>query len=239
MPAHAESLKGQALSTLEHNLLAKQVDGALAVPLPRAADLPAVTGSGSAQTMATLQAMASPSAFTAVEAKAVGLVDEAAVDWKRAVDIDLGAEPELTAVDIDIAGLPTPEAVEPTRGKSLADHVQIGFAYLMQLQGDWQKVRLAHVSQGRSFFVFTHGAKQRETVSMTHRMLLRLCEAGRLRAMESAYLLERATARARRQLAELSSPRSASGASPQGGAPGVPAEPDPRGPLGRLFNRSS
>jgi hypothetical protein len=203
MPAHAESLKGQALSTLEHNLLAKQVDGALAVPLPRSADVPEASGSGAAQTMATLQAMASPTAFTAAEAKAVGLIDEAAVDWKRAVDIDLGAEPELTAVDIDIAGLPTPEAVEPTRGKSLADHVQIGFAYQMQLQGEWQKVRLAHVSQGRSFFVFTHGAKQRETVSMTHRMLVRLCEAGRLRAMESAYLLERATARARRQLAAL------------------------------------
>ena len=238
MPAHAESLKGQALSTLEHNLLAKQVDGALAGPLPRAADLPAVTGHGSAQTLAALQAMASPTAFTAAEAKAVGLVDEAAVDWKRAVDIDPDAEPELTAVDIDIAGLPTPEAVEPTRGKSLADHVQIGFAYLMQLQGEWQKVRLAHVSSGRSFFVFTHGSKQRETVSMTHRMLLRLCEAGRLRAMESAYLLERATARARRQLAEMPPPRSASGAPPQGGAPSGPAEPDPRGPLGRLFNRS-
>ena len=205
MPAHAESLRGQALSTLEHNLLAKQVDGALAVPLPRAADLPAVTGSGSAQAVAILQAMASPTAFTVAEARAVGLVDETAVDWKRAVaiDIDLGAESELTAGDLDIAGLPTPEAVEPTRGKSLAEHVQIGFAYLMQLQGEWQKVRLAHVSQGRSFFVFTHGAKQRETVSMTHRMLVRLCEANRLRAMENAYLLERATARARRQLAEL------------------------------------
>ena len=205
MPAHAESLRGQALSTLEHNLLAKQVDGALAVPLPRAADLPAVTGSGSAQAVAILQAMASPTAFTAAEARAVGLVDETAVDWKRAVaiDIDRGAEPELTTGDLDIAGLPTPEAVEPTRGKSLAEHVQIGFAYLMQLQGEWQKVRLAHVSQGRSFFVFTHGAKQRETVSMTHRMLVRLCEANRLRALENAYLLERATARARRQLAEL------------------------------------
>ena len=202
LPAHAESLKGQSLSTLEHNLLARRVDGALATPLPRVADLPAA-GAGSAQSVATLQSMASPALFTAAEARAVGLVDEAAVDWAGSVDIDLGAEPELTAVDIDIAGLPAPEPVEPTRGKSLADHVQIGFAYQMQLQGDWQKVRLAHVSQGRSFFVFTHGAKQRETVSMTHRMLVRLCEAGRLRAMESAYLLERATARARRQLAQL------------------------------------
>jgi hypothetical protein len=38
---------------------------------------------------------------------------------------------------------------------------------------------------------------------MTHRMLVRLCETGRLRAFENAYLLERATARARRQLAAL------------------------------------
>ena len=36
---------------------------------------------------------------------------------------------------------------------------------------------------------------------MTSRMLARMCETGRLRAFESAYLLERATARARKQLA--------------------------------------
>jgi len=201
LPAHAESLKGQALSTLEHNLLAKQVDGALALPVPRAIDLPLPSG---AAAQSALQSMAAQAAFTPAEAKAVGLVDDAAVDWSGTLDIDLGAEPEITAVDIDIAGLPAPEPVEPSRGKSLADHVQIGFAYLMQLQGEWQKVRLSHVSAGRSFFVFTHGAKQRGTVSMTHRMLVKLCDAGRLRAVENAYLLERATARARRQLAELS-----------------------------------
>jgi hypothetical protein len=39
---------------------------------------------------------------------------------------------------------------------------------------------------------------------MTHRMLVRLCETGRLRAFESGYLIERATARARKQLAALS-----------------------------------
>ncbi len=206
LPAHAESLKGQALSTLEHNLLARQVDGALATPVPRAIDLP-VLGAASGQAVAALQALATPAVFSPAEARAVGLLDDAAVDWSGQVDIDLSAEPELTAVDINIAGLPAPEPVEPSRGKSLADHVQIGFAYQMQLQGDWQKVRLAHVSPGRSFFVFTHGAKQRQTVSMTHRMLVKLCDAGRLRAMESAYLLERATARARRQLAEMAAPK--------------------------------
>lgn len=238
LPAHAESLKGQALSTLEHNLLVKRVDGALATPMPSAADLPALKP-GSGQAVAALQAMATPSAFTAAEARSVGLLDDAAVDWAGQVDIDLGAEPELTASDLSITGLPTPEAIEPTRGKSLADHVQIGFAYQMQLQGEWQKVRLAHVSPGRSFFVFTHGAKQRETVSMTHRMLVKLCEAGRLRAMESAYLLERATARARRQLEALTPSRSAFGAPAQGAVASVPAEPAPRRLLGGFFSRRS
>ena len=238
LPAHAESLKGQALSTLEHNLLVKRVDGALATPMPSAADLPALKP-GSGQAVAALQAMATPSAFTAAEARSVGLLDDAAVDWAGQVDIDLGAEPELTASDLSITGLPTPEAIEPTRGKSLADHVQIGFAYQMQLQGEWQKVRLAHVSPGRSFFVFTHGAKQRETVSMTYRMLVKLCEAGRLRAMESAYLLERATARARRQLEALTPPRSAFGAPAQGAVASVPAEPAPRRLLGGFFSRRS
>jgi hypothetical protein len=70
----------------------------------------------------------------------------------------------------------------------------------------WRKVRLAHISAGRSFFIFTYGQKHQETVTMTARMLKRLCEAGRLKAFESAYLLERATARARKQLAELSKP---------------------------------
>ena len=202
LPAHAESLKGQSLSTLEHNLLLRRVDGALATPVPRLVDLPAA-GAASTQAAAAVQALAGQSVFTAEEARAVGLIDEAAVDWSGSVDIDLGAEPEITTVDIDIDGLPSPEPVEPTRGKSLADHLQIGFAYQMQLQGDWQQVRLSHVSPARSFFVFTHGAKQRGTVSMTHRMLVKLCEGGRLRALENAYLLERATARARRQLAAL------------------------------------
>jgi hypothetical protein len=38
---------------------------------------------------------------------------------------------------------------------------------------------------------------------MTYRMLSKMCESNRLRAFESAYLLERATARARQQLAQL------------------------------------
>lgn len=199
LPAHAESLKGQALSTLEHNLLAKQVDGALATPLPKAAELPPLPASA----LPVLQDAVDPADFSAAEAKAVGLLDEAAVDWNGKVDIDLGAEPELTERDIAIAGLPEPEAMTPTRGKSLAEHVQIGLAYQMHLDAGWRKVRLAHISAARSFYVFTHGAKQRETISMTHRMLVKMCETARLRAFENAELIERATARARQQLAQL------------------------------------
>ena len=203
LPAHAESLKGQSLSILEHNLLQRRVDGALATPVPRLADLPAASGAAAQTTGAAVQALAGDAVFTPAEARAVGLIDDAAVNWAGVVDIDLGAEPEISAGDLHIDGLPAPEPVEPTRGKSLADHVQIGLAYRMQLQGEWQQVRLSHVSPARSFFVFTHGAWQRGTVSMTHRMLVKLCDGVRLRALENAYLLERATARARRQLAEL------------------------------------
>jgi len=73
----------------------------------------------------------------------------------------------------------------------------------MHLKDQWQKVRLAHVSSGRSFFVFTRGVRHQETISMTSRMLARMCETGRMRAVESAYLMERATHRARKQLAQL------------------------------------
>lgn len=200
LPAHAESLKGHSLTTLEQNLLSREVDNALATPVPQPEELP-----HSASANDAVQTSLHASDFSPDEARVVGLVDESSVDWNVPIDIDLSAEPEIRSVDIDIEGLPPPEAVEPTRGKSLADHVQIGFAYQMHLEGGWHKVRLGHVSPQRTFFVFHHGAKQRKTVSMTYRMLVRLCDTGRMRAFENAYLLERATARARRQLAKLGS----------------------------------
>jgi len=206
LPAHAESLKAQALRALDFNMLAKQVDGALDKPLPSRADLKLVP----AARLPVLNDEIIAPQFSAEEAKRIGLVDEATFDWNGKIDIDLGAEPEVSAADVQIAGLPASgaapepmEPMEPTQGKSLADHVQIGFAYQMNIDESWQKVRLAHVSPGRNFFVFNHGARHKQTISLTHRMLVRLCETGRLRAFESAYLLERATARARRQLAAV------------------------------------
>ncbi len=99
--------------------------------------------------------------------------------------------------------LTAPDPSEPTQGPQLIDHVRLGFAYQMQLKDQWQKVRLTYVSPGRSFFVFTSGPKHEETISLTARMLARMCESGRMRAVESAYLMERATVRARRQLAAI------------------------------------
>lgn len=197
LPAHAHSLKGEGLRTLDFNLLAKQVDQVFDKPLPTAAELSVVADPSSLEESAILPA------FTAEEARRIGLMSEAAVDWNGKVDIDLSAEAPVSAVDIAIQGMPTPEPVEPMQGRTLADHVQIGFAYQMHLQGTWQKVRLNHVSAGRTFFVFTYGKRHLQTVSLTYRMLARLCESGRLRAFENAYLLERATARARRQLASI------------------------------------
>jgi hypothetical protein len=200
LPAHAESLKGQALRTLDYNLLAKQVDTALGEAMPEASELPPPQAH-----LPVLRDEVVMPRFTAEEAQRIGLMDEGAVNWDGKVDIDLGAEPEPAEGDLDIAGLPKAEAAEPSRGKSLADHVQIGFAYQMHLDEKWQKVRLSHVSPGRTFFVFTRGARHKQSISMTHRMLVRLCETGRLRSFENGYLIERATARARRQLAAIGS----------------------------------
>jgi Protein of unknown function (DUF1631) len=197
LPVHAQTLRGEGLATLDFNLLARQVDAVFDAPMPTVATLPP------AHTLPILTEEAILPSFSTEEAQRIGLVAESSFDWDGKVDIDLSAEAPVTEVDIAIDGLPAPEPVEPMQGSSLADHVQIGFAYQMHLEGEWQKVRLNHVSPGRTFFVFTRGKRHKHTISLTHRMLVRLCESKRLRAFESAYLLERATARARRQLSAL------------------------------------
>lgn len=203
MPAHADALKLQGASVLDFNLMARQVEQALERALPSPDAPPSPTEPASDEALARL---------SSEERSRIGLLDESAVDWNGQVDIEIDVEPALQAPDLELPGLPTPaEAPEPVAGKDLAEHVQIGFSYRMHLNDGWHKVRLAHVSPGRSFFVFSHGARNRETVSLTHRMLVRLCESGRLRAYESAQLLERATSRTRRQLASL---RPAAAASP-------------------------
>ena len=93
-----------------------------------------------------------------------------------------------------------PESPELAPGPQLRDHLQLGFSYQLNLQDQWQKVRLTYMSPARSLFLFGHGAKGRETISMTARTLGRLCAAGRMRAFENAFLIDRATQRARQQL---------------------------------------
>jgi len=197
LPAHADSLKGQALTALDQNLLIKQLDAIFLAPLPREEDL---DRSGPASLPQDLDV---DQTFSSAEASQVGLVEESKVDWQGEVDIDLSADAPLRAADISLDGLPAAEPMEAMSGASLMDNLQLGFAYQMHTDGKWLKVRLAHISPGRSFFLFTHGAKHQQTLTMTARMLKRLCETDRLRAFENAYLLERATARARKQLAAL------------------------------------
>jgi len=204
MPAHAEALKSAGGRQLEINLMARQVEGALQRPLPSREDVK------SAHHLPLLTDEVSSPQFSAEEAERVGLVQESAVDWNGKVDIDLSAEPDADAGTTlpHLPGLPTPtEPAEPTEGRALAEHLEIGFAYQMHLNGQWHKVRLSHVSPAHSFYIFTHGGRHRQTISLTLRMLTRLCETGRLKAFESAFLLERATLRARRQLAALSAPQ--------------------------------
>jgi len=219
LPAHAESLKIQALSELDHNLLVKRLEAMFAMPVPQTEAIPR------AEPIADVPPEVIERRFTEAEAKQVGLVNETTVDWSAAVapssvDVDLGEQQPPAPVSPSLVGQldsaaveqlgPTTtelgEAPEASRGAQLMDHIKLGFAYQMHLKDDWQKVQLAHVSAGRGFFVFTRGGKHQETISMTSRMLARMCETGRFRAVESAYLMERATQRARKQLAALGAP---------------------------------
>ncbi len=197
LPAHAQSLKGDGLSTLDYNLLTRQLDAALERVIPASDEL-----SAAASGPIPLESGYAP-LLTPGEAATVGLLTDDAVDWNGRPDADRGEDQPLASSDLLIQGLPEPEAPEPTRGAALPNYLQIGIAYQMHLDGKWQKVRLNHISPGRSFFVFSRGQRHRQAISLTHRMVVRLCETDRLRAFEAAYLLERATARARRQLAAL------------------------------------
>ncbi|MDQ6639575.1 MAG: DUF1631 domain-containing protein, partial [Pseudomonadota bacterium] len=136
-----------------------------------------------------------------------------------AVDADDTPLPTITAdviaTPVDPAENPAkdepPESPELAPGPQLRDHLQLGFSYQLNLKDQWQKVRLTYMSPARSLFLFSHGAKGRETISMTARTLGRLCAAGRMRAFESAFLLDRATQRARQHLASIgaAAPRAA------------------------------
>ncbi|HJV63081.1 MAG TPA: DUF1631 family protein [Albitalea sp.] len=223
LPSHAESLKAPPMSELDHNLLVKELDGVFTARIPGAHEI-------SSSEPVSAEPGEIEQRFSAAEAQQVGLLDESAVDWSGNVDIDLSGDAvdagdtvpgdsadtvpsdlaPLSGLGIDInLDLATPDPSEPSHGPQLMEHLRVGFAYQMLLKDQWQKVRLNYVSPGRNFFVFTRGRKHQETISLTARMLARMCESNRLRAVEHAYLMERATARARRQLAALKVPSKA------------------------------
>jgi Protein of unknown function (DUF1631) len=238
MPAHAEALKAPASRELDINLMARRVEGALAQPVPQRADLPPPQHLPVLHDV--LATPAQPSPFSAEEAQRLGWVDESAVNWQEPapapLDIDLSLPADAADLaprdaasssgdgDIELPGLPSlltgssqgPQDDALSAGRGLADHVQIGFAYHMHLQGQWQKVRLTHISPARGFFMFSHGAKQRQTLSLTYRMLVRLCDEHRFRAIKHATLSAPSTPPPRRQLAALAaSVASASAARPE------------------------
>ena len=198
-------------------MMVKQLEAIFNVPVPSSETL------SSADPVPEVGPEVVEQRFSPVEAKQVGLVAESAVDWNGDVDIAVGGEEEappqtdaskpsveesdtaaarLASIPVDL-DLASADPAEPSHGPQLFDHIKLGFAYQMHLKDEWQKVRLTHVSAGRSFFVFTRGKRNQETISMTARMLVRMCETGRMRAVESTYLMERATLRARKQLAAM------------------------------------
>lgn len=208
LPAHAESMKLTAMTELDYNLLSKQLEAIFNTGVP---------GQGDVIRQETSLAVPSmpgeiEQRFSPEEAQRVGLIDEQAVDWSQPVPVlvDVVSEPPPVASDslnigLDInLDLIAADPAEPTHGARLIDHLRIGFAYQMLLKDQWQKVRLTYMSPGRSFFVFTHGHNLQETISLTARMLARMCEAERLRSVENNTLMERATSRARQQLATMS-----------------------------------
>ncbi|HKW83913.1 MAG TPA: DUF1631 family protein, partial [Burkholderiaceae bacterium] len=231
LPAHAESLKQPALTELDHNLLVKQLEAILNTAVPGSEMLSAADSVPELDEATIAKRFTSEEAKQVglIDESAVdwsGTVDIDLADTRATLSGTDGAVTrphdagDTTDATTDAAGLdlylapgldlnldqPNAEPPEPTRGPQLMDHIKLGFAYQMHLKDEWQKVRLTHVSAGRSFFVFTRGRKHQETISMTSRMLARMCETGRMRAFENSYLMERATQRARKQLAALKVP---------------------------------
>ena len=231
---HAGSPKGAPRSELDHNMMLRNLEAAFRTPVPSAdeaaveaaAEPPqappidqhftleeelaiglvsehevdwsrAVTPSAAPEASAARAAPAEKHAAAALATAGAG------ADLALPT-IDLGASAPAASAAPDPIELP--ESPELAAGPQLREHLQLGFSYQLNLRDQWQKVRLTYMSPARSLFLFSHGAKGRETVSMTARTLGRLCAAGRMRAFENAFLIDRATERARRQLGSLRSP---------------------------------
>ncbi|TAK97255.1 MAG: DUF1631 family protein, partial [Aquabacterium sp.] len=203
LPAHAECLKAAPQHDLTQRLLEHQLTKVEQIAIPSREEaandpLPEALNDIKAPPVLTVVPALSPT-----EIKEAGFLPEAAVlaDGPLDIDLDLPGEndPSLTEIDINLDA-PAP----PSAGLQLVHHIQKGAAYQMMMQGQWKKVRLTWVSDGRTFFIFNHGHTHKQTISLTARTLAKMCDTGRFKAFEQAELIERATVRARRQLAALS-----------------------------------
>ena len=88
LPAHAESLKGQPMSELDHNMMVKRLEAVFAIPVPVGETY------GRIEPVQDVEPEVIERRFTPEEAKRVGLVAETAVDWSAKVD--------ATSVDIEL-----------------------------------------------------------------------------------------------------------------------------------------
>lgn len=208
LPAHAASLKAPPLTDFFQRQLKFKLDQLDKVAIPRPEDVHTTAPAP----LPTLEEHAAPLQLSKEDAQRIGFVEESAVDWSGTVDIDLGegaagnggTDGGASTGEVDLEIDPQmAEGAPPTHGPQLIHHLQTGIAYRMHLEGRWQRVRLNWISPGRAFFVFTHGKAHEKTISMTSRMLTKLCDTERFRAYEQAELIERATSRARAQLARL------------------------------------
>ena len=218
---HAGSLKGAPHSELDHNMRLRHLDAAFKIPVPTADE---AREEEKAAPEGSSEAPVVEQQFSVEEGRAIGLIGEGAVDWSSCIAPEEGVEsgfpaavvdddepaplPPLAILDPDLAPEPADgdraaAGASTTPSPALRDQLQLGFSYQLNLKDRWEKVRLTYMSPGRTLFLFAHGDKDRETISMTSRTLSRLCDIGRMRAFENAFLIDRATERARQQLAML------------------------------------
>ncbi|RZL03650.1 MAG: DUF1631 family protein [Rubrivivax sp.] len=201
LPSHAESLKAQPQHDLTVRMLEAQLTKVDKINIPSREEAANDPLPASLEDIAQVPTLTVVTALSADEIKQAGFMPEAALA-NEPLDIDLDSagpsDPSLLDIDINLDAPPVPSA-----GAQLVHHINKGTAYQMLMQGEWKRVRLTWISEGRSFFIFTQGHQHKQTISLTSRTLAKMCDTGRFKAFEQSELIERATMRARRQLAAL------------------------------------
>ena len=158
LPAHAESLKAQAMRELDYNLLVKQLEAIFDTPVPGAETLSAaesVPESTQRRIAEALHARGGEAGRPGRRKRGrLGRQgrhrprrrpradDRAGIagpdDADRTVALTRRRPSQLGPTNLEQPA----EPAEPTRGPQLIDHMQLGFAYQMHLKDEWQKVRL-------------------------------------------------------------------------------------------------